>query len=121
MKKKMLITTCVAIFVASGLAVAYISFVRQSGDGNSRQAPGSGIDPTNVGPTDSEGQPAELAGKQLTGQQLREKFSCDRITDDLRATDIYCKDPSLYYQDVDKGTVIEPGDLEDPRYKAMFP
>lgn len=58
--------------------------------------------------------------KQLTEAEVREKFRCDRITADALATDIYCKNPEYYYQDAKNGTIINPSDFSDPRYKALY-
>jgi len=51
--------------------------------------------------------------------EIRQKFNCDRITTDVRATDIYCENPDYYYEDYKKGSVIDSSDLEDPRYKDL--
>ena len=45
--------------------------------------------------------------EHLTDQQIRTRFDCDRITEDIRPTDKYCNDPQLYRDDVKKGVVAK--------------
>jgi hypothetical protein len=41
----------------------------------------------------------------LTDEEIMKKFDCNRATLEVRPTDIYCKNPDLYRQDVKKHTV----------------
>jgi len=43
-------------------------------------------------------------------EEIRKKFNCDRVTADARATDVYCQDPSLYRQDLEKDKNLNPSD-----------
>lgn len=58
--------------------------------------------------------------ENLSVNELRKKFRCERTTADELATDIYCENPEYYHSDVEKGAVINPSDFDDPRYKAMY-
>ncbi|OYW84553.1 hypothetical protein B7Z17_03905 [Candidatus Saccharibacteria bacterium 32-49-10] len=48
-----------------------------------------------------------MQSTMATDEQIRLKFQCDRITADARKTDVYCRDPNLYRDHVEQGTVIE--------------
>lgn len=45
---------------------------------------------------------------QKTNEEIREMFSCNRVTADFRETDVYCGDPELYRQHLRDNRVIEP-------------
>lgn len=34
--------------------------------------------------------------RTLTDNEIKEKFACDRVTQDIRETDIFCNKPELY-------------------------
>lgn len=120
--KRLVIISAVSLLIlAVGLAVWTVARTDDKTDRSSRPAsesPGnrSGQELTNP-PRDG----AMPEQPRLTEAEVRQKFLCDRMTDDLRATDIYCKNPQYYYDDVAKGSVIDRNDFSDPRYKALFP
>lgn len=59
---------------------------------------------------------------QLAVAEIREKYKCDRASDNVLATDIYCVNPDFYYEDAEAGTFISPLDgFDDPRYLELFP
>lgn len=43
--------------------------------------------------------------------EIKEMFDCNRITADVRATDIYCDNPGLYRQHLKENNVIGPNDF----------
>jgi Flp pilus assembly protein CpaB len=43
----------------------------------------------------------------VTDQQIREMFECDRITTDVLSTDIYCSNPDLYRDDLNNNRVVK--------------
>ncbi len=47
----------------------------------------------------------------LTDEQIRKKFECSRKTEDYRATDAYCKSPTLFRQHVKEGKILEKSDF----------
>ena len=51
---------------------------------------------------------------------MREYFRCDRVSADHKATDVYCNKPSLYFEDLKNGNVINAGDFDSPRYKNFY-
>ena len=63
---------------------------------------------------------SQMSDERLSEAQVKEKFRCDRITADVLATDIYCRNPQYYYEDAKNGTVIDASDFDNPRYKAMY-
>ena len=58
--------------------------------------------------------------ERVSEADLRVKFSCDRITADTLATDIYCQNPDYYFDDLENQSIIGPNDFDDPRYEALF-
>jgi hypothetical protein len=42
----------------------------------------------------------------LTDEQIKEQFNCNRVTADVRKTDVYCSDPGLYREHLQNNTVI---------------
>lgn len=44
-------------------------------------------------------------------EEIRELFFCDRITLDVRATDVYCENPDLYREHEKNNSVIDPNDF----------
>ncbi len=43
-------------------------------------------------------------------EEIRKMFNCDRITADVRATDVYCKDQNVYREHLLQNKVIKPTD-----------
>ena len=62
----------------------------------------------------------QTSNEQLSVAEIREMFKCDRMTDETLATDIYCQNPSYYYEDEKNGSVISASDFRDIRYQKMF-
>lgn len=48
---------------------------------------------------------------ETNDDEIKEKFDCNRITADVRATDIYCDNPGLYREHLEESNVIEPNDF----------
>lgn len=46
-----------------------------------------------------------------TDEEIKKIFDCERITADVRATDIYCGDPNLYRNHLKENRVIGPRDF----------
>lgn len=44
----------------------------------------------------------------LTDDEIKKMHDCDRVTADVRATDIYCVDPDLYREHDLKGEALTP-------------
>jgi uncharacterized protein YxeA len=42
--------------------------------------------------------------------EIKEMFDCNRVTADVRATDVYCDNPSLYREHLKENNVIGPND-----------
>ncbi len=57
---------------------------------------------------------------ELSDYDIRNMFSCNRITLDIGATDLYCKSPDTYRHDLKDNSVISRSDFNDLRYKAMM-
>lgn len=49
--------------------------------------------------------------QNLSDEQIRKKFECSRKTEDYRATDAYCKRPSLFRQHAKEGKLLEKNDF----------
>lgn len=120
--KRLVIVSAVSLLIlAVGLAVWTVARTGDKADRSSQPAPES---PGNRSGQELTSPPRDGAipeQSRLTEAEIRQKFLCDRMTDDLRATDIYCKNPQYYYDDVAKGSVIDRNDFNDPRYKSLFP
>lgn len=50
----------------------------------------------------------KYSDKNLSNEEIRIKFECERVTADYRKTDIYCQDPDLYRQHLKDKNVVEP-------------
>lgn len=44
--------------------------------------------------------------------EIKEMHDCNRLTADVRATDIYCDNPSLYREHLKENNVIGPNDFD---------
>lgn len=51
---------------------------------------------------------------------MRQKFNCDRVSEDFRTTDLYCNYPSLYFEDLKNNNVIDKDDFDSPKYKNLL-
>lgn len=51
---------------------------------------------------------------------MRQKFNCDRVSEDYRTTDLYCRYPSLYFEDLNNNNVIDKDDFDSPKYKDLL-
>lgn len=49
-------------------------------------------------------------GSNKSDEEIQKMFSCDRITADVRATDVYCNDPNLYREHLRQNEVIKSTD-----------
>jgi len=47
---------------------------------------------------------------------IRKKFDCGRETLDEKTTDIYCRYPEYYSEDIKNDSLIEDSDWDDPLY-----
>jgi hypothetical protein len=69
---------------------------------------------------------SKAASYNISDQEIRSKFDCNRITLELRDTDIFCSNPNFYrYPDVSKAQYYSVSGCEDilnhPEYKAEYP
>lgn len=46
-----------------------------------------------------------------TDYEIRSMFECDRVTTEILATDVYCRDPNLYRHHLKEYNVIKPNDF----------
>lgn len=47
------------------------------------------------------------ANSSKSDEEIRKMFACNRVTTDVIKTDIYCKNPDLYRQDLKEHKVIK--------------
>ena len=52
-------------------------------------------------------QPQKTDQTILSKEAMRETYACNRLTHDLRATDVYCNDYDRYVRDAEANTLIE--------------
>lgn len=43
-------------------------------------------------------------------EEIKKMFDCNRVTADIRATDVYCRNPELYREHLRQGKVLKPTD-----------
>lgn len=51
---------------------------------------------------------SEKKSSDKTDEEIQQMFFCDRVTADVRKTDIYCDDPDLYRIHLKDNNVLDP-------------